>query len=201
MTQMSLADRFFIDAMSPAFREDPYPHYDAYRGPHPLLSVADTMWLALGHADVTAMLRHPKLSSDERRATTQIGGPEPGRLETSLVFMDPPDHTRLRGLVARAFTAKCVADLRPAAETIAARLLDETEAAGARGEVVDLISSLAYPLPVRMICWLLGVPEVDQDAFTVWSRSLARTLDPSVLRSAEIDAAIAAAEADLAAYL
>jgi pimeloyl-[acyl-carrier protein] synthase len=201
MTQMSLADRFFVDAMSPAFREDTYPHYDAYRGPHPLLRVADTMWLALGHADVTAMLRHPKLSSDERRATSQIGRPEPGRLETSLVFMDPPDHTKLRGLVARAFTAKRVADLRPAAETITARLLDETEAAGARGEVVDLISSLAYPLPVRMICLLLGVPETDEGAFTGWSRSLARTLDPSVLRSAEMDAAIAAAEAELAGYL
>jgi len=201
MTQMSLADRFFVDAMSPAFREDPYPHYDAYRGQHRLLRVADTMWLALGHADVTTMLRHPKLSSDERRATSQIGGPEPGRLETSLVFMDPPDHTRLRGLVARAFTAKRVADLRPAAETITARLLDETEAAGARGEVVDLICSLAYPLPVRMICLLLGVPEADEDAFTGWSRSLARTLDPSVLRSAETDAAIAAAETELAGYL
>jgi len=201
MTQMSLADRFFVDAMSPAFREDPYPHYDAYRGQHRLLRVADTMWLALGHADVTAMLRHPKLSSDERRATSQIGEPEPGRLETSLVFMDPPDHTRLRGLVARAFTAKRVADLRPAAETITARLLDETEAAGARGEVVDLICSLAYPLPVRMICLLLGVPEADEDAFTGWSRSLARTLDPSVLRSAETDAAIAAAETELAGYL
>ena len=201
MTQMSLADRFFVDAMSPAFREDPYPHYDAYRGQHRLLRVADTMWLALGHADVTAMLRHPKLSSDERRATSQIGEPEPGRLETSLVFMDPPDHTRLRGLVARAFTAKRVSDLRPAAETITARLLDETEAAGARGEVVDLICSLAYPLPVRMICLLLGVPEADEDAFTGWSRSLARTLDPSVLRSAETDAAIAAAETELAGYL
>jgi cytochrome P450 len=200
MTQMSLADRFFVDAMSPAFREDPYPHYEAYRGQQPLLRVADTMWLAFGHADVTAMLRHPKLSSDERRAATEVGCAEPGRLATSLVFMDPPDHTRLRGLVARAFTPKRVADLRPTAEAITARLLDETRAAASGGEV-DLIRSLAYPLPVAIICSLLGVPAADEATFTGWSRALARSLDPSVLRSAELDATITAAERDLAAYL
>ena len=201
MTQMSLADRFFVDAMSPAFREDPYPHYEAYRRQQPFLRVGDTIWLAFGHADVTAMLRHPKLSSDERRATSEAGEGEPGRLATSLVFMDPPDHTRLRGLVARAFTPKRVADLRPTAEAITAGLLDEICAAGASGGAVDVIHALAYPLPVRIICSLLGVPEADQASFTVWSRALARSLDPSVLRSAEEDAAIGRAERDLARYL
>src|SRR5262245_53048360 len=94
MTQTSLADRFFVDAMSPAFREDPYPHSDTYRSRQRLLRVADTMWLCFGHADVTALLRHPKLSSDERHAATKVGCAESGRLPTSLVFMDPPDHTR-----------------------------------------------------------------------------------------------------------
>jgi cytochrome P450 len=201
MTQLSLADRFFVDAMSETFREDPYPHYDTYRTHQRLLRVADTMWLCLGHADVTALLRHPKLSSDERRATTEIGRPEPGRLDTSLLFMDPPDHTRLRGLVAGAFTPKRVANLRPTAEVISAQLLDEIYAAGASGGVVDLIRSLAYPLPVRVICSLLGVPEADEPIFTGWSRALARSLDPSVLRSAELDVAIAGAERDLAGYL
>ena len=65
MMQMSLADRFFVDAMSPTFREDPYPHYETYRSQDRLLRVADTMWFSFGHVDVTAMLRHPKLSSDE----------------------------------------------------------------------------------------------------------------------------------------
>ena len=201
MTAMSLADRFFLDAMSATFREDPYPHYEAYRSEEPLRRAAATMWFAFGHADVTALLRHPKLSSDERRATTKVGRPEPGRLATSLLFMDPPDHTRLRSLVARAFTPKRVADLRPTAEAITARLLDETRGAGASGGVVDLIRSLAYPLPVRIICSLLGVPEADEATFTGWSRTLARSLDPSVLRSAGLDAAIAEAERELAEYL
>jgi len=147
------------------------------------------------------MLRHPKLSSDESRATSEAGRPDPGRLAGSLLFMDPPDHTRLRRLVACAFTPKRVAELRPTAEAITAERLDETAAAGASGDVVDLIRSLAYPLPVRIICSLLGVPEADEAAFTGWSRALARSLDPSVLRSAEVDAAIADAESGLATYL
>jgi len=201
MTPMSLADRFFVDSMSETFREDPYPHYDTYRAHRPLVRAADTMWLCFGHADVAALLRDPKLSSDERRATTEIGRPEPGRLDTSLLFMDPPDHTRLRGLVARAFTPKRVADLRPTAEAITAGLLDDIRVAVASGEVVDVIRALAYPLPVRVICALLGVPETDAASFTRWSRALVRSLDPSVLRSAEVDAAIADAEGDLAGYL
>jgi cytochrome P450 len=201
MTQMSLADRFFVDAMSAAFREDPYPYYETYRGRERLLRVDDTIWLSLSHADVTAMLRHPKLSSNESRATTEAGQPDADRLAGSLLFMDPPDHTRLRRLVGCAFTPKRVADLRPTTEAITAELLDETAAAGASGDVVDLIRSLAYPLPVRIICSLLGVPEADEATFTGWSRALARSLDPSVLLSAEVDAAIADAERGLAGYL
>ena len=201
MMQMSLADRFFVDAMSTTFREDPYPHYETYRSQDRLLRVADTMWFSFGHVDVTAMLRHPKLSSDERRATTEVGRSEPGRLATSLLFMDPPDHTRLRSLVAQVFTPKRMADLRPTAAAITAKLLDEIAAAGTSGEEVDLIRSLAYPLPVRTICSLLGVPEADERTFTGWSRALARSLDPSVLRSAELDATIADAERDLVEYL
>jgi cytochrome P450 len=201
MSQLSLADRFFVDAMSPAFREDPYPHYETYRSREPLRRVADTIWLVLGHADVTALLRHPRLSADETRATTETGRPKPGRLKAhSLLFMDPPDHTRLRSLVARAFTPARIADLRPTAEAITTELLDVTAAAASTG-AVDLIRSLAYPLPVRIICALLGVPAADEATFTGWSRALARSLDPSVLRSAEVDVAIAVAERDLTAYL
>jgi cytochrome P450 len=202
MTELSLADRFFVDAMSPAFREDPYLHYETYRSQERLLRVAETIWLSLGHGDVSAMLRDPRLSSNETRATSEAGRPKAGRLKAeSLLFMDPPDHTRLRSMVARAFTPKRIADLRPTAEAITADLLDETAAAGASGDAVDLIHSLAYPLPVRIICSLLGVPAADEATFTGWSRALTRSLDPSVLRSADVDVAIAGAERDLAAYL
>src|SRR5471032_2157244 len=141
------ADRFFMEAMSPQFREDPYPLYNRYRGER-LLQVADTIWFCLGHGDITALLRHPRLSSDESRATTKIDKARIGQVETSalksrsLLFLDPPDHTRLRGLVARAFTPRRIDGLRAATEAIARALLDKITAQAASGPI-DLIEAFA----------------------------------------------------------
>ena len=88
--------------------------------------------------------------------------------------MDPPDHTRLRGLVSKAFTPRVVEGLRPRAQQIVDRLLD---AAVARGEI-DVIADLAYPLPVTIISEMLGVPAEDHEVFQGWSREMARSLDP-----------------------
>jgi cytochrome P450 len=195
----TLADRFFMEAMSPAFREDPYPHYERFRGAQPLLRVAETIWFALGHADVTALLRHPRLSTDESRAATEADRTEPDPNRTrNLLFMDPPQHTRLRNLVARAFTPRRIEALRAATTAIAAELLD---AMATQSGPVDLVQAFAYPLPVRVICALLGVPPADEATFTGWSRGVARSVDPSILRSAEIETAIAQARQGLAAYL
>ncbi len=196
----SLADRFFIEAMSPAFREDPYAFYERFRGPAPLLRVADTIWFALGHAPVTAMLRHPKLSTDEAtHAATEArrSNRDPNRTR-SLLFMDPPDHTRLRNLVARAFTPRRIEELRAATQAITDELLD---AMATRTGSVDLIEAFAYPLPVRVICTLLGVPAADEALFTGWSRGIARSVDPSILRSPAVEAAIVEARAGLQSYL
>jgi unspecific monooxygenase len=196
--QPSLADRFFRGAMSPAFRDDPYAFYERFRGNAALLQVADTIWFALGHADVTALLRHPKLSTDESRSAAEKAKSAPKARSQSMLFMDPPDHTRLRGLVARAFTPRRVEELRRTTETIATELI---YALKIRGPEVDLIEGFAYPLPVRVICALLGVPAVDEAVFTEWSRAIARSLDPSVLRSPETDAMIEKARGELRAYL
>ena len=195
----SLADRFFVEAMSPAFREDPYPYYERFRGPSPLLRVAETIWFALGHADVTTLLRHPRMSTDEQQhAATEAGNALDPNRTRSLLFMDPPDHTRLRNLVARAFTPRRIEGLRAATAAITAELLD---AMPADGTPVDLIPAFAYPLPVRVICRLLGIPEADEAVFTGWSHGIARSLDPSVLRSPAIDATIDQARSELRAYL
>jgi cytochrome P450 len=201
-TAASMADNFFLQAMSPAFREDPYPLYERFRGREPLLRVADTIWFCLAHGDVTALLRHPRLSSDEKRhAATEIGQDEQDPIKSrSLLFMDAPDHTRLRGLVARAFTPRRVDDLRAATETIANELIADLRKRALDGPV-DLIESFAYPLPVRVICSLLGVPESDEATFTDWSRGLARSVDPSILRTPEIQAGIDTAQVALTAYL
>lgn len=194
----SLADRFFIEAMAPAFRNDPYPFYERFRGPAPLLRVADTIWFALGHPEVTALLRHPTLSTDETHAATEAGIEQDPNRTRSLLFMDPPDHTRLRGLVARAFTPRRIGGLRLTTEAIARELLDGM--AECR-EPIDLVQAFAYPLPVRVICALLGVPHEDEAMFTGWSRGVARSVDPSVLRTPEIDSDIIAARKALSAYL
>jgi cytochrome P450 len=197
--QPTLADRFFVEAMSPAFREDPYPYYERFRGPTPLLRVGETIWFALGHADVTTMLRHPNLSTDESHAATEAerAAEDPNR-PRSLLFMDPPDHTRLRGLVARAFTPRRIDELRATTQAIATELVD---AIAAKRSPIDLVQAFAYPLPVRVICALLGVPPEDEAMFTDWSRGIARSVDPSVLRTPAIEATIEDARANLRRYL
>ena len=198
-TPPTLADRFFVEAMSPAFREDPYPYYERFRGPTPLLRVGETIWFALGHADVTTMLRHPNLATDESHAATEAerAAEDPNR-PRSLLFMDPPDHTRLRGLVARAFTPRRIDELRATTQAIATELVD---AIAAMAGPVDLVQAFAYPLPVRVICALLGVPPEDEAMFTDWSRGIARSVDPSVLRTPAIEATIEDARANLRRYL
>jgi cytochrome P450 len=101
------------------------------------------------------------------------------------LFRDPPDHTRLRGLVAKAFTPRVVESLRARTQEVVDELLGAAMEAGR----VDLLEEFAYPLPVRIICDLLGVPPEDQDRFKVWSGALARGLDPDFLLSPEVIAA------------
>jgi len=202
MSDATVEEQFFLGAMTAAAREDPYPHYEAYRGSEPLMRAADTIWFCLSHPDVAAMLRNPALSSNETRATTETGVRELSVVRTqSLLFMDPPDHTRLRSLVSRAFTPRRVQALRETIEQMCAALVDNILASVAPGEPFDLIERLAYPLPVQVICSLLGVPAADENIFTGWSRALSRSIDPSVLRSADDDRAIEEAEVGLHDYL
>ena len=198
-TAATKADNFFLEAMQPAFREDPYPFYERFRGTAPLLRVADTIWFALGHTEVVAMLRDPRLSTDElQHATTKAGREaDPNRVR-SLLFMDPPDHTRLRGLVARAFTPRRIEELRAATEAITGELI---EAMTRQRGTIDLIEAFAYPLPVRVICTLLGVPARDEAIFTDWSRGIARSVDPSILRSPEVEVGITDARRGIQTYI
>jgi cytochrome P450 len=110
-------------------------------------------------------------------------------LPGSFLWMDPPDHTRLRGLVAQAFTPRRIEGLRPAAERIVDALLDAALEAGE----VDLVEALAYPLPLRMICLLMGVPAEAEGEVRRMSAGIARGLDPDVLLTpAELGARTAA---------
>jgi cytochrome P450 len=116
--------------------------------------------------------RHPAASNDWRKSPEWEPTFESDDPTLSFLFLDPPDHTRLRGLVSRAFTPKRVDQLRPRAQEIVDQILDE---AGGRMEVV---ADLAFPLPVLMICEMLGVPAEEVDEFKEWSAVTARGLDP-----------------------
>jgi cytochrome P450 len=134
------------------------------------------------YADVVAMLRDPRSSNDQRNSDQfeQLAAQQAPDADAALLmqsqpflFMDPPDHTRLRGLVNKAFTPRVIDELRPRIQQTVDHLVD---AALARGSM-DVIEDLAYPLPVRVISEMLGVPREDHERFKSWSRVLAKSLD------------------------
>ncbi|MEU7498005.1 cytochrome P450 [Streptomyces griseofuscus] len=137
-------------------------------------------WLATRYADARLVLgdqrfsRALSLDHDEPRASE-------GRRDSGILSMDPPDHTRLRSLVAKAFTVRQVEKLRPQVRELTASLLDAMEAAS---PPVDLVDRYALPIPVAVICRLLGVPERDRPQFRVWSDA---ALSTSSLTAAEFD--------------
>lgn len=137
-------------------------------------------------------------ATNRTHSTAEKAKAAPKGRAQSMLFMDPPDHTRLRGLVARAFTPRRIEELRGATQAIASELADGL---AARGPQAELIEAFAYPLPVRVICALLGVPPADEAIFTQWSRAIARGLDPSILRSPELDVQIDRNRQELRAYL
>jgi cytochrome P450 len=178
------------DPYDPAWVDDPYAVYAELRRANPVHRNALGFWVFTRHADCLALLRDRRSSSDGRNVDTTSfrelrvadlpahDGPEAMLAEMApFLFRDPPDHTRLRGLVQKAFTPRVVEGLRPRLEEICEALLDD---ALARGEV-DLVADYAYPLPVQIIVEMLGVPAEDHEQFRVWSHALARGLDPDFL--------------------
>ncbi|MDP9236932.1 MAG: cytochrome P450 [Chloroflexota bacterium] len=176
--------------MDPAFRRDPYPFYRRLREEAPLFHGPFDLAILTRYADCVAMLRHPHASSDARNSDAYealmaqqaaAGGAAP-QGPNSFLFMDPPDHTRLRGLVSKAFTPRVVEGLRPRIQ----QLVDALITAAIERGTMELIEDLAYPLPVTVISEMLGVPHEDQETFKGWSRELASSLDPSINVAPEV---------------
>ncbi|WP_430784658.1 cytochrome P450 family protein [Actinoplanes sp. G11-F43] len=156
--------------VSEAFFRDPYPVWAGLRDSSPATRVelpdGSPVWLVTRYADVRALLADPRLSVDKRTGDGSWRGFSlPPALDANLLNTDPPNHTRIRRLVSQAFTPRRVAGLRPRIERTAAELLDALPTDG----VVDLVRCYAGPLPVTVICDLLGVPEDDRDDFRSWT--------------------------------
>ncbi|NIH87874.1 cytochrome P450 family protein [Amycolatopsis granulosa] len=164
--------------------QDPHALYRVLRAERPVRPAIARhglrMWLVSGYAEAKALLADPRLRKDADRAHALFekrlaaaggsAGPDPSGslLRRHLLNTDPPDHTRLRKLVGKAFTARTVARLRPRIERITDELLDAM-AVQAR---VDLLDAFAYPLPITVICELLGIPEQERGEFREWSATL-----------------------------
>jgi pimeloyl-[acyl-carrier protein] synthase len=154
---------------------DPYPLYDQLRAVGPVLWLEQMgYWVVVGHREVLTVLRHPGLSSDRSRWEAYKLPPGEERPAGGMVVMDPPDHTRLRGLVQQAFTPRVLELLRPRIEELVDRMLT---AAGERGEF-DLMADLAAPLPATVLAELLGVPPEEQEFFRKWATAHIESIDP-----------------------
>ena len=183
----------------PSYKTNPHLQYARLRAAEPVhRSIAMQAWILTRYEDCIAVLRDPDtFSSDGLNASGQLGDAIREQRATSalgevqtLLTVDPPAHTRLRGVINRAFTPRRVELLRPRIEAIALELLDAVPPGGD----FELMSAFAQPLPVIVIAELLGIPPSDRDRFKQWSNKIAATTD---LLNAE-DAIMEAREATLA---
>jgi cytochrome P450 len=177
-----------LTALNRAFVQDPWSVYRRLRQAAPVqravMTGGEPVWLITGYDEARALLADPRLSTDffgVRALLPGPAGPYESPLSAHMLNTDPPAHTRLRSLVDRAFTARTVARLRPRIEQIADDLLDRLPPAGP----ADLIEDYAVPLPVTVICELLGVPAADRNDFRRWSKAIVSSVPPDVARESE----------------
>jgi hypothetical protein len=169
-------DEALFNPLTPEFHADPYPFYQRLRERDPVHLSPLGLWVLTRYDDCVTSLRDPRFGRDgfEAILSAQYGEEsETGRLPRSMLFRDPPDHTRLRGLVSRAFTPRVIEGLRGQIQGVVDRLLGRVERRGH----MDVIADLAYPLPVTVICDMLGVPEGDHEQMRDWSSDIIRSLD------------------------
>src|ERR1700726_2841937 len=177
-----------FDPLSPEFIRDPYPHYERLRTTDPMHLTPLGAFVASRHAEASLVLRDKRFGKDYVERSIRRYGPqimdEPAFRSMShwMLQQDPPDHTRLRGLVVKAFTARRVEDMRPRIQAVVDQTLDRV---APRGHM-DLIEDFAFRLPVTIICDMLGIPEEHRETFYSSSRDGGRLLDPVPLTPAEI---------------
>jgi cytochrome P450 len=172
--------------MTPVGREDPYPTYDELRAHGPLVRVQDGFFVATGYAVIDELLRDSRMFVEDDEYLTQVApdwspGPASRLLRRSMLQRNPPDHTRMRRLASGAFTARRVAGMRDTITAQATSLAGYLAQLGRSGAEVDFMTEFAYPLPVRVICMLLGVAAEDRSWFRDKAAALTAILEPALL--------------------
>jgi cytochrome P450 len=188
-----------FDPRDPAFLADPYPVLHRLREAAPIWRAPFGRCFLTRYEDAALLLRDRRFGKDyaDPEALMRRFGPtalqEPAVVELShmMLMRDPPDHTRLRSLVTKAFTARRIEALRGRIAAIVDGLLDRVIDQGS----MDAIRDLAFPVPVLVICELLGIPEADRDRFVNGSASGGALLNPTPPSRQELDAANASSEA------
>ena len=182
--------------LSADMAQDPYPFYAALRERDPVhRSRLVNAWVFTRHGDIDAILRdHRRFANDPRKGTLsrEQRAKLPPDEEFTILFLDPPDHKRLRALVNKAFTPKAVNALEPHIRSLLESLLDDVDDPSG----FDLMKAVAQPLPVIVIAEMLGIPPEDRAQFKVWSDQRARTLEPLVSPRERADAETASRALD-----
>ncbi len=204
---MATADAsVMFNPLDPAYVADPYPHLGEVREATPVQKTIAGPWALFRYDDVFRLLRDPSLSVDDANADHEVSerneifdalvaefGDDVGpRADTSILNSDPPDHTRLRKLVSKAFTPRVIEGMRPRIQ----QLVDEALEAMATSGQPDLVDDLAFPLPFDVITEMLGMPEGDTLALRGWSEAMVKTLDPIISEDEARAAFIAARKMD-----
>ena len=160
----------------PSLRDDPYPLLNKLREEHPVHKTPLGHYRAFRHSDVTRVLKELKVGV--RTTDGTLPGIDESQMPRRFMLMqDPPNHTRLRRLVSRAFTPPAIERLRAHAEELVDHMLDAVEGAGK----MDVIADLARPLPSTLICQMLGVPLEDRPKFTDWTAHVTHLLQPQTM--------------------
>ncbi|MFR9776206.1 cytochrome P450 [Micromonospora sp. MS34] len=171
--------------MSPAGRVNPYPTYEQLRAHGPIVPAGPVFYLVTGYAEADAILRDARFGvmDDGLRDQFMPGwreSPAALSISRSMLRTNPPDHSRMRRLAAGAFTPRRIAAMRDVVAAQADELIDRMLARGRDGTPVDFQAEFAYPLPVGVICALLGVPAADRPLFRRWATDLTGILEPEI---------------------
>jgi cytochrome P450 len=202
LTPAELAARFDLRRLDAAFYDDPFPTFHALREHEPVRRMPDGSVFLTRYADIVAVYKDPKTFSSDKR---EEFGPKYGNSAlfehhtTSLVFNDPPLHTRVRRLIAGALTPKHIAAMEDGLVRLVDSLLDTMQARANRGETIDLIESFAGAIPVEIIGNLLGVPHHERGPMRGWSLAILGALEPVL--SPEVERRGNAAVRDMLVYL
>jgi cytochrome P450 len=200
----------FFNPLDPDYQANPYPFLAELREREPVHQSPLGLWMLFEYQDVFDLLRNPNTSVEDgnidgglnemREAMfadllEEFGGSERDRGDRAILNLDPPDHTRIRKLVSKAFTVRRVEGLRARVQELVDETLDRVAGTG----TWDVVDELAFPLPFQVISELLGMPEGDRSQIREWSHAITKTLDP-IISEEDMRAAFEASD-HLTAYL